>query len=96
MLAHGDGEADLRLTADGDDVVSVETAVGPNGELPRGSGMAHSAHRLPQEMGGTPSGVGSALAQSGHEYVASAGGDGQQRMIAPPASVVVALGAFLG
>ena len=36
VLAHGDGEADIVVAADGDDVVCVEAAVGPHGELTRG------------------------------------------------------------
>ena len=67
----------------GDDGVGVEAAVGPHRELSPGPGVAHPPHRLPQEVGGTPSGVGPALAQPGHQHVAGASGHGQQRVIAP-------------
>ena len=50
-------------------------------ELPLGPSMAHPSHRLPQEVGGAPSGVGAALAQPGHQHVAGSGGHGQQRVI---------------
>ena len=95
VLSHGDGEADLCLATDGDDGVGVEAAVGPHGELTRGSGVAHPAHRLPQEVGRAPGGVGPALAQSGHQHVAGASGHGEERVIAPLAGVVVATGALL-
>ena len=96
VLAHGDGGSDRHLAAGGDDVVGVEAAVGANGELTGGSGAAHAAHRLPQEMGGAPRGVCSALAPSCHQHISGACGDGEQRVITPLAGVVVALGAFLG
>ena len=48
--------------------------------------LVFPAHGLPQEVGGTPNGVGPALAQPRHQHVAGAGGDGQQRVIAPLAS----------
>ena len=96
MLADGDGVADTLTAAGDDDAVVVEAAVGPHGELTGGSGVAHAAHRLPQEVGGAPRRVGSALAQSGHQHVAGASGDGEQRMIAPHAGVVVALRPLLG
>ena len=96
VLSGGDGEANLRLAADGDDVVGVEAAVSPHGELTRGTGVAHAAHRLPQEVGGAPRRVGPSLAQPTHQHLSGDGGHGQQRVIAPLASVVVALGAFLG
>ena len=76
--------------------MSVEAAVGPHRELPPGSGVAYPPHRLPQEVGGAPSGVGPALAQPGHQRVAGAGGDGQQRVIAPRTGVAVVAGALLG
>ena len=41
-------------------------------------------------MGGAPNGVGPSLAQPRHQHVAGAGGDGQQRVIASLAGVVVA------
>ena len=69
--------------------MSVEAAVGPHRELSAGPGVAHPAHRLPQEVGGAPGGVGPALAQPGHQHVASAGGNGQQRVIAPLAGIAV-------
>ena len=50
---------------------------------PAGPGTANPAHRFTQEVGGATSGVGPALAQPGHQHVAGAGGDGQQRVIAP-------------
>ena len=96
MLADGDGVADTLTAAGDDDAVVVEAAVGPHGELTGGSGVAHAAQRLPQEVGGAPRRVGSALAQSGHQHVAGASGDGEQRMIAPHAGVVVALRPLLG
>ena len=89
MLSGGDGEADFRLAADGDHGVGVEAAVGPHGDLTRGTGMAHPTHRLPQEVGRAPSRVGSSLAQSGHQHVSGASGHGQQRVIAPLAGVAV-------
>ena len=61
----------------------VEAAVGPHGERSGGSGVAHSAHRLPQEMSGAPRRVGTALAQPGHQHVAGSSSDGEQRVIAP-------------
>ena len=76
--------------------MSVEAAVGPQGELPAGASVAHPPYRLAQEMGGTAGGVGPALAQPGHQHVAGAGGDGQQRVIAPGAGVAVVAGALLG
>ena len=82
--------------ADGDHGVGIEAAVGPHGELSPGPGVAHPPHRLPQEVGGAPGGVGSALAQPGHQHVASSGGDGQQRVIAPLAGVAVVAGALFG
>ena len=47
-------------------------------------------------MGGTPSGVGPALAQPGHQHVAGASGHGQQRVIAPLARVAVVARPLLG
>ena len=96
VLADGDGEADLRLAADGHDGVGVEAAVGPHGEWSGGSGVAHPSHRLAQEVSSASSRVGAALAQSGHQHLSGARGDGQQRVIAPLARVVVALRALLG
>ena len=87
VLADGDGEADNHPAAGGDHGVGVEAAVGPHRELPLGPSMAHPPHGLPQEVGGAPSGVGAALAQPRHQHVAGSGGHGQQRVIAPLASV---------
>ena len=87
MLADGDGEADIQLAAGGDDGVGIEAAVGPH--LPTGTGAAYPTHRLPQEVGSAPSGVGPALAQPGHQHVAGASGHGQQRVIAPLAGVAM-------
>ena len=89
VLSDGDGEADIHLATDGNDGVGIEAAVGPRRERSRGTGVAHSRHRLPQEVGCAPGGVGSALAQSCHQHVSGSGGNGQQRMIAPLAGVVV-------
>ena len=58
MLADGDGEAHIHLAADRDQGVGIEAAVGAHRELSCGSGMAHSPHRLTQEVGGAPNGVG--------------------------------------
>ena len=90
MLSHGDGEADIQPAADGDDGMGVEAAVGPHRELAGGASVAHPPHRFTQEVGGAPSRVGLALAQPRHQHVAGARGDGQQRVIAPLAGVVVA------
>ena len=95
MLADGDGEADIHLTADGDQGVGIAAAVGPHRELPPGPAVAHPSHRLAQEVGGAPSGVGPALAQPGHQHVAGTGGHGQQRVIAPLAGVAVLARPFL-
>ena len=73
VLADGDGGADLRLAADGDDGVGVEAAVGPHRELSRGTGVAHPTHRLTQKVAGAPSGVGAALAQPCHQHVTGSG-----------------------
>ena len=89
MLADGDGEAHVQLAADGDHVVGIEAAVGPHRELPAGPAVAHPAHRLTQEVGGAAGGVGTALAQPGHQHVAGSGSDGQQWVIAPLAGVAV-------
>ena len=76
--------------------MGVEAAVGPHRKLSLGPGVAHSAHRLPQEMTSAPAGVGLSLPQPGHQHVASAGGHGQQRVIAPPVGVAVVAGTLLG
>ena len=87
VLTDGDGETDIQLAADRDDGVDVEAAVGPHGELSRGPGVAHPSHSFTQEVSGAPSSVGAALPEPGHQHVAGAGGDGQQRVIAPLAGV---------
>ena len=89
VLADGDGEADTHLAADGDESVGVEAAVGAHRELAAGPTVAHTPHRFTQEVGSAASGVGTALAQPGHQHVAGSGGDGQQWVIAPRAGVVV-------
>ena len=99
VLADGDGKAEIRLSAGGHHGVGVAAAVGAHGELPAGPAVAHPAHRLPQEVGGAASRVGSALAQPRHQHVAGTGpsspGPGQQRVIAPLAGVAVAARPFL-
>ena len=87
VLADGDGEADIHPAAGGYHAMSVEAAVGPHCELPPGPAVAHPPHRLTQEVGGAAGGVGAALPQPGHQHVAGSGGHGQQRVIAPLASV---------
>jgi len=76
--------------------MGVEAAVGPQGELAFGSGVADPAHRLPQEVGGAPGGVGPALAEPGQQHIAGAGGHGQQRVIATLPLAVMLAGSFLG
>ena len=76
--------------------MGVEAAVGPHGKLSGGPSVAHPSHRLPQEVGGAPGGVGPALPEPGHQHVAGARGDGEQRVIAPLAGIVVALRTLLG
>ncbi len=95
MLADGDGVADIQLAADGNHGVGVEAAVGAHDKLSRGSGVAHSAHRLPQEVVRAPSGVGPALALPCHQHVAGGRSYGQQRVIAPLTGVTMATGALL-
>ena len=53
-------------------------------------------HRLPQEVGGAPGGVGAALAQTGHQHLAGAGGGREQRVIASLASVAMVSRPLLG
>ena len=96
MLADGDRVADIDPAADGDHGVGIEAAVGTHGELPAGPAVANPAHRFTQEVGGAASGVGPALAQPGHQHVAGAGGDGQQRVIAPRTGIAVVACALLG
>ena len=76
VLADGDGEADIHCAADRDQGVGIEAAVGPHRELPSGPAVAHPSHRLTQEVGGAPNGVGPALTQPRHQHVAGASGDG--------------------
>ena len=95
VLADGDGEADVHLAAGRHQSVSIEAAVGAHSELSRCSGVAHSAHGLPQEVGRAASGVGSALTEPNHQHVASVRGDGQQWVIAPLAGVTMVAGPFL-
>ena len=78
--------------------MGIEAAVGPHRELAPGSAVAHPPHRFTQEVGSAAGGVGPALAQAGHQHVAGAGagGDGQQRVIAPRTGVAVVAGALLG
>ena len=64
--------------------------------LPPGPAVAHPSHRLPQEVGGAPGGVGPALAQPGQQHLAGAGGNGQQRVIATSAGVAVVARPILG
>ena len=87
---------DIHLAADGDDGVGIEAAVGSHRELSPGPAVAHPPQRFTQEVGGAPSGVGTALAQPRHQYVAGAGGDGRQRVIAPLAGIAVVAGTLLG
>ena len=89
VLADGDGEADTVVATDGDDVVCVEATVGPHGELTGGPGVAYPSHGLTQEVGGAAGRVGPTPAQPTHQHVAGAGGDGQQRVIAPLAGVAM-------
>ena len=72
--------------------MGVEAAVGPHRELSFGPGVPHPSHRLPQEVGGAPSGVGAALPEPDHQHVAGACGDGKERVIAPLAGVAVVAG----
>ena len=76
--------------------VGIETAVGPHRELSPGSAVAYPSHRLPQEVSSAPNGDGPALAQPGHQHVAGAGGNGQQRVIATGAGIAVVARSLLG
>ena len=96
VLADGDGEADIHVAADDDQGVAIEVAVGPHRELCSGPAVAHPPHRLTEEVGGAPSGVGPALAQTGHQHLAGAGGNGQQRVIPSRAGVAVVACSLLG
>ena len=46
VLADGDGVADIHLTADRDQGVGIEAAIGPHRELPPGPAVAYPPHRL--------------------------------------------------
>ena len=59
------------------------------------SGSADPADRLTQEVGGPPGGVGTALAQPGHEHVTAPGRNREQRVVAAHAGVAVVPGALL-
>ena len=96
VLADGDGEAQAQLAADGYHAMGVEAAVGAHRELPAGPSVAHPPHCFTQEVGGTASGVGPALAQPAHQHIAGSGGDSQQRVIAPLAGIAVVACPFLG
>ena len=76
--------------------MGVEAAVRPHRELSPGPAVAHPPHRLTQEVGGATGGVGTALAQPGHQHLAGAGGNGQQRVIAAGAGIAVVACALLG
>ena len=75
--------------------MGVEAAVGPHGEWSGGSGMAHPAHRLPQEVGGASGRVGAALTQPRHQHVAGARGHGEDRVIASLAGVPMVASSLL-
>ena len=68
----------------------------PHRELSPGPAVAHPPHRLTQEVGGATGGVGPALAQPGHQHLAGAGGNGQQRVIAAGAGIAVVARSLLG
>ena len=95
LLADRDREADAQLAADRDDRVSIEATVGPHRQLSARSGSADPADRLTQEVGGPPGGVGTALAQPGHEHVTAPGRNREQRVVAAHAGVAVVPGALL-
>ncbi len=76
--------------------MSAAAAVGPHRELSPGASVAYPTHRLAQEVGGAPNGVGPALAQPGHQHIPGASGHGRQRVIAPLAGVAVVAGTLLG
>ena len=58
VLADGDGAVDIHLAADRDQGVSIASVVGAHRELSGGPGVANPPHRLTQEVGGAPNGVG--------------------------------------
>ena len=95
-LADGDREADIHFPAGGNDSVGVEAAVGPHRELSPGPAVAHPPHRLTQEVGGATGGDGPAIPQPGHQHLASAGGNGQHRVIAAGAGIAVVARSLLG
>ena len=57
-------------------VVVRSAGSGPHRELSPGPAVAYPSHRLPQEVGAAPNGVGAVIAQPGHQHVPGAGGDG--------------------
>ena len=75
--------------------MSIEATVGPHRQLSARSGSADPADRLTQEVGGPPGGVGTALAQPGHEHVTAPGRNREQRVVAAHAGVAVVPGALL-
>ena len=95
VLAYGDGEADIVVATDRDDVAGVEAAVGAHGELSARSCVAHPSDRLTQEVRCAAGGVGPPLSEPCHQHVSGCGGDGQQRVIAPLTAVVVAARSLL-
>ena len=60
--------------ADGDHGVGIEAAVGPHRELSPGPGVAHTPHRLRQEVGGGASGAGAAFSEPGQQHFVGARG----------------------
>ena len=96
VLADRDGVAHLQPAAHGDHGVDIEARVGAQRELPRGPGMADAADRLAQEVAGAATAVGTSLAQAGHEHLAAAGRDREERVVAAHAGVAVVEGTLLG
>lgn len=92
--AHRDAEAHAHRPADPHDLVGIEAAVGPQGELAARARVADPPDRLAQEVGRSPGGVGAALAQAGHEHVTGPGGHREQGVVAAHASVAVVSGAL--
>ena len=76
--------------------MGLEAAVGPHRELSPGPAVAHPPHRLTQEVGAATGRVGPAIAQPGHQHLAGAGGNGQQRVIAAGAGIAVVARSLLG
>jgi hypothetical protein len=92
--ADRDGEADAHLPADRDDLRGIEATIGPHRELSARARFADPADRLGQEVGRAPDGVGTTLAQAGHEDVARPGRHREQGVIAPDPGVPVVDGAL--